>query len=265
MSKPAFTIVIPCFNDGAYLGEAVGSVRDLPKDQAEIIIVDDGSTDAATLQLIAGFEAQGIRVHRQPNGGLARARNAGISIAQGEFIIPLDSDNRLRATMLDRAQRIFSERPDVGVVYGDSEFFGEKTGRHRVGNFEQYRLMHWNYIDACAAYRKKVWEEVGGYDAAMPVQGLEDWDFWLGVAERDWKFVYVPEILFDYRVRKGSMISRARPHLEQLELYAAAKHPRLYREAFVKLLVERNSVRSQLGLMYRAVRRRLLREPTILS
>jgi hypothetical protein len=84
-----------------------------------------------------------------------------------------------------------------------------------------------------------VWEENGGYDGAMPKMGLEDWDMWLGAAARGWKFAYVPEILFDYRVLPGSMITRANPDSHQTERYVACKHGYLYRKAWQRLKQEK--------------------------
>jgi glycosyltransferase involved in cell wall biosynthesis len=265
MSQAVISIVIPCYNDGAFLEEAVGSVRALPSERLEFVVVDDGSTDLATIRLLERLEASGVRILRQANGGLARARNAGIAATSGEYVIPLDSDNRLRPAMIEHCRRVLDARPGVGVVYGDVQEFGERAGRRAVGPFERYRLLHWNYLDACAGFRRTVWERNGGYDAAMPVQGLEDWDFWLGAVEQGWEFSYVPEILFDYRVRPGSMITRALPHQARLERYVASKHPGLYRDAFIQLLIDRNSIRSQAGLMLRTLRRRVLGQPTTLS
>ena len=93
-------------------------------------------------------------------------------------------------------------KPNIGVVYGDAEYIGMRTGRWHVGSFERDRLLRWNYIDACAVYRRSIWEQNRGYDGTMPVQGLEDWDFWLSTLAHGWKFAYVPEVLFEYRVAK---------------------------------------------------------------
>src|SRR5882724_10030009 len=90
------SVVIPCYNHGAYLPEAISSVFKLNRDDVELIVVDDGSTDELTCKEINLLVGKGIKVLRQSNKGLGAARNAGIKIARGEFILPLDSDNRIQ-------------------------------------------------------------------------------------------------------------------------------------------------------------------------
>jgi glycosyltransferase involved in cell wall biosynthesis len=236
-------VVVPCFNHGAFLPEAVASVVAIRSDVTELIVVDDGSTDERTSREIDELVTQGIRVIRQENRGLAAARNAGILASGGEYILPLDADNRLRPGYIEHGVRILDSNPRVGVVYGDAEYIGMRRGRWHVGPFERTRLLQWNYIDACAVYRRSVWEQNRGYDGTMPVQGLEDWDFWLGALEHGWEFTYVPEIVFDYRVAQQSMITHARAFTAQVEKFTARKRGLLYREAFLELARERDSVK----------------------
>jgi glycosyltransferase involved in cell wall biosynthesis len=210
------SVVIPCFNHGQYLPEAVASVEAAGRDDVEMIVVDDGSTDERTLQEMGVLASRGIRVIRQENRGLAAARNAGIRAARGELILPLDSDNRIREAYLVEGVKILREAPDVGVVYGNAEYFGERTGIWEVPPFEFSQLAKANSIDACALYRKSVWESVGGYDETMPWMGWEDWDFWLRVAGRGWGFTHTPAITFDYRVRRGSMLEVTNQHVPEL-------------------------------------------------
>jgi hypothetical protein len=96
--------------------------------------------------------------------------------------------------------------PNIGVIYTDAMYFGERIGRWYVPDFDLLSLIGGNFIDACALYRKKLWEEVGGYDERMPWMGWEDWDFWLRVTCDGGAFVHLSKIGFDYRVRKDSVI-----------------------------------------------------------
>jgi len=134
------------------------------------------------------------------------ARNTGIRLAKGEFILSLDSDNRLRDIYLTEGVSLLKNNPNIGVVYTDAMDFGGRTDYWHVPDFDLLSLVRENFIDACALYRKKLWEEVGGYDEQMPWMGLEDWDFWLRVASHGGRFVHLPKIGFDYRVRRDSMI-----------------------------------------------------------
>jgi hypothetical protein len=92
------------------------------------------------------------------------------------------------------------------VVYGDAEYFGERSGRWALGPNDLDQLLERNRIDACAGFRKSLWQRVNGYDEHMPVMGYEDWDFWLRCTVAGAGFRHVDEVFFDYRVRKGSMI-----------------------------------------------------------
>ncbi len=230
MKRPRLAVVIPCYNYGEFLEEAVSSVTSLKRGDVELVIVDDGSTDKHTHKEIERLMAGGLHVVRQENRGLAAARNVGIRATTADYILPLDADNKIRPSYIERAIAILDANPKVGVVYSDAEYFGSKTGRWKMGEFELERLLEWNYIDACSAFRRKVWEEHGGYDGSMPKMGLEDWDMWLGAVSRGWEFAYLPEMLFDYRVSPGSMIARANPGSHETERFIAQKYGLLYRK-----------------------------------
>jgi glycosyltransferase involved in cell wall biosynthesis len=201
------SIVIPCYNHGALLREALASVEQVRKaNLLEVIVVDDGSSEAETREILSELEEAGYCVVAQPNRGLGAARNAGIRLARGEFILPLDSDNRVRDAYLDEAASLLKDNPSLDVIYADAEYFGDGSGRWQIPEFDLLSLIRWNFIDACALYRKSLWEKVGGYDEHMPWMGFEDWDFWLRVAAHGGAFFHLPKIGFDYRVRSDSMI-----------------------------------------------------------
>jgi glycosyltransferase involved in cell wall biosynthesis len=205
--NPRVSIIIPCYNHGQYIREALDSVEKVAdKNLYEIIIVNDGSKDEYTIQMMDKLAAEGYHVINQVNQGLGRTRNNGIKVAKGDYILPLDSDNRIRPEYIYKSIEILDAHPEIAMVYGDAEFFGDKSKRHAVGEFNLQNMMVENQIDACAVYRKSVWEAVGGYDEKMPIMGYEDWDMWLNMTFKQYKFHYVPEILFDYRVLGNSML-----------------------------------------------------------
>lgn len=257
MRSPTVSVVIPCFNHGEFLPEAVASVTSLNRNDVELIVVDDGSTDACTRKEMDALDSQGIHVIRQQNKGLAAARNAGICASRGEYILPLDADNRIRPAYIERGTPILDANPKVGIVYGDAEFMGRRSGRWQIGAFDSNRLLHWNYIDACAVYRRAVWEENGGYDGTMPVQGLEDWDFWLGAMKHGWQFDYIPEVLYEYRVAEESMITRTFGSEPETAKFVAAKHGPLYRQAWLQALEQQDSLRFTSRNLTRLLRSRL--------
>ena len=237
------SVIIPCFTMANSCRRQYSVLRVAKRDDLELIVVDDGSTDRRTREEVDAVCAQGIRTIRQENRGVAAARNAAILVSQGEYIFPLDADDHLRPGWIDQGIRVLDSHPQVGVVYGDEEFFGTKTGRSRTGPFESDRLLYFNYIPVSALYRRSVWEQNGGYDGTMPVQGFEDWDFWLGAFEHGWRFAYLPEIFIDYRRANESMLTHALGFNGQTEEFIAKKHGPLYRRAWLPYLQERRSVR----------------------
>jgi glycosyltransferase involved in cell wall biosynthesis len=130
------SVIMPCFNHGEFLPEAVASVTQIERDDVELIVVDDGSTNERTRRELDNLVAQGIRVVRQENKRLAAARNAGILASQGEYIFPLDADDRLRPGWFERGIRILDSDPKVGVVYGDAKCFGVRSDLWVVGPFD---------------------------------------------------------------------------------------------------------------------------------
>jgi len=233
--RTRISIVIPCYNHGQYLGEAIDSARRIGRDDIEIIVVDDGSTDSETESEMNSVRKGGVSVIRQENRGLAAARNAGIMASRGDYILPLDADNLVRPEYVSDALTIMDANPRTGVVYGDANYIGDKTGRWHVGPFDMDRLLRWNYIDACTVYRRSVWEQNGGYDPTLPVQGFEDWDFWLGAVQNGWEFAYVPKVLFDYRISEGSMRARMAGHEAEIAEFILAKHRKLYAQRWFEL------------------------------
>jgi hypothetical protein len=124
------------------------------------------------------------------------------------------------------------------VVYGDRLDFGLRAGRTVVPELDLGVFLWANYIDACAAYRRKVWEECGGYDAGGLV--WEDWELWIAAAERGWRFHRLDEPTFEYRVRPDSMIALAQQEGLRPEVrgYIYRKHRGLYAEHLVEVLLE---------------------------
>jgi len=119
------SIVIPCYNHGHFIEEAIASVEECRAATYELIIVDDGSTDEATVKAMTELKAAGYGLITQRSKGLGSARNAGIAAARGMYILPLDSDNKIRAGFVERPAKILDERLDIGIVYGDFQYFGE--------------------------------------------------------------------------------------------------------------------------------------------
>jgi glycosyltransferase involved in cell wall biosynthesis len=227
---PRVTVVIPCFDDGRFLDEAVDSVLRQTFRDLEIIVVDDGSTDAATRALLDDFHRPRTMVIRADHAGPAAARNRGIGQGTGEFVLPLDADDRVGETYLEKAVRQMDADPALGVVYCLAEYFGERSGSC---GFHPYALPEilWNNMIFCSGlYRRADWAAVGGYRPVME-HGWEDWDFWLSLIERGRGVHRIPETLFFYRVkprsRNRAFIS-SRSAMDRMLQEIVARHLGLY-------------------------------------
>jgi glycosyltransferase involved in cell wall biosynthesis len=221
------SIIIPCFNQGHFLFEAIESIKKLQGYPFEVIIVNDGSTDLYTNEYTAQLKNEGFIVIFQENQGLSAARNTGIALAKGKYILPLDSDNILKDPYLTRAVEVMDSNEDISVVYSDTVFFGDESGFRKVGPFNLQRLMLYNYIDACALVRKTTLDKVGGYDIKIR-HGMEDWEMWLRISFAGFKFHYLEEIGYQYRVRSESMMRTTLQHhklVNEIENHVNNKFP----------------------------------------
>lgn len=222
-------VVIPCYKDGAYLREALDSIAALTSAPDEVVVVNDGSDDQATLQLLATLRAEGVRVIDRPNGGLAAARNTGWRATTAPHVLFLDADNRVGPELLAKLAAAVMEDPKADVFFTDKREFGLREGVVRQHATDLPRLLVGNRIDACALVRRDLLERLGGYDEAMR-DGYEDWELWIRAAAAGARFHHIPEPLFDYRVRSGSLLSRADdPEVRARILrHVVDKHAELY-------------------------------------
>ncbi|MBU0762476.1 MAG: glycosyltransferase family 2 protein [Candidatus Altiarchaeota archaeon] len=202
--KPKVSVVIPCFNDGRYLREAIDSVEKCKKDMYEIIIVNDGSTERLTKEVLKGLRDDGYNIIDTKNIGPCHARNIGISNSSGEYILPVDADNLIKPEYMVEGVKRLDANPLVGVVYGDCIHFDDKGKKTvSVGEFERDKMALGNYIDTCAVFRKKLWKECGGYDESL--YAWEDWELWINAYCRGWLFEYIPQVMFYYRDKPNSL------------------------------------------------------------
>ncbi|MBI2781899.1 MAG: glycosyltransferase family 2 protein [Chloroflexi bacterium] len=226
---PTVSIVIPCYNQAQYLPDAVHSVVAQTFTDWEIVIVDDGSPDATAevARRLAGEVGSRLRIVSQPNGGLAAARNAGVAAARGRYILPLDADDMLEPKMLARTVDMLEREPGIAIVYTDLRQFGRGAAVVRAEEFSASRLLEANHLSYCSLYRREIWEAVGGYNPNMR-HGYEDWDFWIGAAERGYVARRIPQALFRYRVRANGMYANALRHDFELRTQIRANHPASY-------------------------------------
>jgi len=196
------TVVIPCYNGGAYIEEAVDSVLAQTYSDVEIIIVDDGSNDPHTQHKLSENRWERTRVLRQENQGPAAARNLGIRNATGEYILPLDADDRIAPSYIEKAVSAMSEE-SAGIVYCKAIRFGAENGPWDLPTFSIEEMVIDNVIFCTALFRKEDWKKVGGYTESLRY-GMEDYDFWLKLLAIGTAVYRIEEHLFYYRVQKYS-------------------------------------------------------------
>jgi hypothetical protein len=240
---PRVSVIVPCYNLGQYLDEAVGSVLAQTYQDFEIIVVDDGSTDPATVAFLADYRPSRTRLIRIAHGGLAAARNAGLAHATGEFLCALDADDRLAPTFLETTVRALDADPAAAFASCWLRAFGDEQWEWRPERCDLPALLSENTVLTAALVRCGAVAAVGGYDAAMPVQGDEDWDLWLSLLERGDRGIIIPEVLFAYRRRAGSMSTicwHGTGHLP-LAAYRLAKHADTYRAHLRDVLLRQDA------------------------
>jgi GT2 family glycosyltransferase len=237
---PRVSVVVTCFNLGRYLDEAVTSVLEQTFQDFEILIVDDGSTDPATVALLAGYDRPKTRVIRIDNRGLPGARNAGIRNTSGEFVCTVDADDRLERTWFEKAVAALDGDASIAFVSHWLETFGAEESEWTPTSADFPALLDRNTINGAAVVRRSALEAVGLLDETMR-NGCEDWDLWIGMVESGLRGVILPEILFYYRRRTDSMsqaMMQGGTHIE-LYRYIIGKHPASFAAHTVDLLHRR--------------------------
>jgi len=227
LTNPVVSVVIPCYNSHKYLDKTLKSVNDQSYAAIEVLVIDDGSTDPDTLKCLEQLGNE-IRLIRQTNKGLSAARNAGIREAHGEFILPLDSDDWLEPTFVQKLVDALTRNEQADFAFSYIQMEGEASGV-LVKHFNFFEQLFLNQLPYCLLYRKAVFDKLGGYDESMR-RGFEDWDFNIRLAALGGNGIVVKEPLFHYRVSASGMLSSVSSSIRG-ELWAGIrkKHEELYR------------------------------------
>ena len=210
--RPLVSVVIPSFNYGAFVEEAVESVLAQTLRNVEVIVVEGGSSDGPSRLRVAELDRARVRVLMQGERHHAAAnRNFGISQARGKYVCCLDADDKLRPTYLEKAVFLL-ERHDFDVVSAAMEMFGARTGILPIAERPDLdTLLQDNHCLTCAVFRRDLWERAGGFrDTDRTITGHvhEDWAFWVRLAALGARFINLagdPMLL--YRVH-GASLSR---------------------------------------------------------
>ena len=201
------SVVVPCFNHGQYLSEALTSILEQTYIDWECIIINDGSTDNS--EQIANQwtkDNNKFSYYLKKNGGLSSARNLGVNMSKGEYILTLDADDKFEKTFISKAVEILNQKEKIGIVscwgykfyQNNSKSIFKPDGK----NLDDYLFK--NAAIGNSLFRKKCWLEVNGFDEQMK-KGYEDWEFYISISKNKWQTEIIEEPLFFYRQHEISM------------------------------------------------------------
>jgi glycosyltransferase involved in cell wall biosynthesis len=210
------SIIIPCYNSGKYLEETINSVLNQTFSSFEIIVVNDGSNDLFTINLLKSAKWKKTSIHNISNNGVSNARNYGISLAKGKYILLLDSDDLILPTFLEKTVKILNSNEDIKLVTCDIMLFGKINRSYKLPNYSYNKLLGQNLFVVTSLFRKDDFNKTTGFNQNMKL-GFEDWDFWLTLLKNEGKVFNINEILFHYRILTNSR-NRSISENEQLML-----------------------------------------------
>lgn len=223
------TVIVPLYNYGHYLPEALDSVLAQTLPTLDLVVVDDASTDDSLDVARGWMERHGERFNRlvllrnRANAGLALTRNVGFAAAETPFVLQLDADNKLFADCAARCLEAIKSTW-AAYVYPTLQQFGDAEDMVSTLDYDAARLAGGNYIDATALVRLAAWAAIGGYEHMR--YGWEDYDAWCRMAERGLFGHHLPEVLALYRVHGRSMLRTVTDVAENRGRVMAAMHER---------------------------------------
>lgn len=227
MTQPLISVIVPCYNQAQYLDECLESVLDQTYEYWECIIVNDGSPDHTEEVAKAWLvKDKRFRYIYQENSGVSAARNNGIENSNGEWILPLDGDDKIAKTYLEKANALIEQGYEL--IYSDALYFGEKVGDWILEDYSFSKLLYHNIIVCSAIFKKNNIR----FDENMTF-GFEDWEFWLNYVSsvKDIKVFKIPSFEFFYRIKKESRNKKVNNDKDQyLEMknYVYFKHRNKY-------------------------------------
>ena len=217
-------VVIPCFDDGATLEEAVASVQG-QDEPCELVVVDDGSADPATLATLDRLAGRGVHVVHQDNQGLGPARMTGVRATSAPYILPLDADDVLEPGAVHRLADALDGDPGAAAAWGWYQRFGdESTVQPTAPALDPWQISYQNELPATALIRRGALLDAGGWQLRG---GYEDWDLWMALAERGWRGIGLDIVVYRYRRAGTRMLHEAAARHGTIYAELLRRHPRL--------------------------------------
>lgn len=227
--KPLVSVIVPIYNAAPYLEETLDSILASTYRPIEVVMVDDGSRDASLViaQSYCQLHTE-CQVIAQENRGVSAARNTAINAAKGVYILPVDADDKISETFIEKAINVIEKDKDIRMVGCRCWMFGAVDKEWRLPKFSHSLLARKNMIPATTLYRKADWERCGGYCEEEIYR--EDWDFWLSMMELGGTFYQLNEVLFYYRISMGSRRVLAKGHKKIIVDAINRRHPEYIRK-----------------------------------
>jgi glycosyltransferase involved in cell wall biosynthesis len=224
--RPRIAVVVPCYNDGATLPEAIESIR--AQEPCELVVVDDGSTDSTTKSVFEELEGTGVHVVHQENAGLSAARMAGVDATSAPYVVVLDADDRIEPASLTALADALDAHPSARAAWGDDLTFGRvEMLVPQGGDLDPWLITYLNEWPATAMFRREAILESGGWELRG---GYEDWDLWMTFAERGWTGIHVPRVVANYRLHAGRMLGDSVKRHGEIYANLRRRHSRLFAE-----------------------------------
>lgn len=218
------TVVIANFNYGEFIAEAVESARA----QARVLVVDDGSTDPATLSALDRLPDD-VELLRQQNTGVAFARNNGIRAAATPYVLCLDADDKLMPDVIAAFAAALDRNPALGFAYGWPRFTGAWDWVWKTPEYNPYRLLYRHQIGLSALMRRELFDQTGGFDPAF--DHYEDWELWVHALALGWRGRRLPIVAHEYRKHGQSKHADDRRRYRRMFRQLRRKHAALYGRA----------------------------------
>ncbi len=237
MSGDGIAVVLTCFDLGRTIEESLNSVAMQARPADEVVLVDDGSTDLYTRQVLARLAHSGVRVFRAPHRGVSAARNLGVRATIAPNLVFLDGDDRLDPAYLERLGGELDENPDLDFVSCQMQSFGAASERWTPPAPNLIRSLTEGVVHISSMLRRTLFERLGGFDEAF--EAYEDVEFWTRVLAAGSRGRVLPEPLFHYRVRSASNYGRAVQAAAHRDLMSRfyEKHTDLLSSHVVELMV----------------------------
>lgn len=204
-ATPLVSIIVAHYNLGEYLDEAIASCRSQTYSNIEIIVVDDCSTERLARRKIAGLPKKypDIRlIQNQVNQGSAKTYNIGVEQARGVYCCCLDADDVLEPTYVAKVLACFGSEEKIGFATSWIQLFGESDLIQKTPRYDVPALLIRNLFSSASLFSKQAWKTVYGFDPAMKT--YRDWDFWISLVAKGYRWEVVPEPLIRYRDRPYS-------------------------------------------------------------